>query len=198
MKGKSQKLLNYFKNEGTIRFSEILKAGFHPDTLTALQKRGVVEKIGHGLYKLKNEVLSNPDLVVATQSAPNGVVCLVSALAFHEVTDEIPSFVDLAIPRGTRANKIDYPPVRFYRFTPQAWKAGIEKHNIDGYTVRIYSLAKTIADCFKFRNKIGIDTARNALKAALRERRVPPKEIMNYAKICRVQNVIKPILETLL
>jgi len=149
---KAKKLIQLFKKKGgTLRFAAILKAGFHSDTLLSLGKQGMVEKIGSGLYKLKEgQQLSNPDLVIATLKAPKGVVCLVSALAFHEATDEVPHYVDLAIPRGSRANKIDYPPVHYYRFTPEAWKAGIEEHKIDGHGVRVYSLAKTIADCFKF------------------------------------------------
>lgn len=198
MEDKSQKLVEYFKKEGALRFSRILKAGFHPDTLYLLQKRGIVEKVGRGLYKLRKEVLSNPDLVLATQMVPKGVVCLISALSFHGVTDEIPGFVSLAIPEGTRANKIAYPPVRFYRFSGAAWKAGVETNKLDAYSVRIYSLAKTIADCFKFRNKIGIDVARDALKTALKAQRVSPREILHFARICRVQNIVQPILEALL
>lgn len=200
MVSKGKKLVDFFKKQkGVTRFSAVLKAGFHPDTLLSLEKEGVVEKIGRGLYKLQEgQALSNPDLVVAALKVPKGVVCLVSALSFHEATDEIPHYVDLAIPRGARANKIDFPPVKYYRFTPEAWKAGIEEHKIDGHIVRIYSLAKTIADCFKFRNKIGAQIARGALKRAVTEKKVPPKEIMQYAKLCRVVNIIKPILETMI
>ncbi len=197
MKDKSQKLVDYFKKEGALRFSRIFKAGFHPDTLSLLQRRGIVEKVGRGLYKLRMEVLSSPDLVMATQMVTKGVICLISALSFHGVTDEIPRFVSLAIPEGTRANKVDYPPVKCYRFSREAWKSGVENHKVDGYTVRIYSLAKSIADCFKFRNSIGVDVARNALKSALKEQRVSPREILYYARVCRVHNIIKPILETL-
>jgi len=200
MIAKGKELVDFFKKQkGVSRFSAVLKAGFHSDTLLSLEKEGVVEKIGRGLYKLQEgRTLSNPDLVVAALKVPKGVVCLVSALSFHEATDEIPRYVDLAIPRGARANKIDSPPVKYYRFTPEAWEAGIEEHKIDGHIVRIYSLAKAIADCFKFRNKIGAQIARDALKEAVTEKKVPPKEIMQYAKLCRVVNIIKPILETIL
>lgn len=200
MVSKGKKLVDFFKRQkGVTRFSAVLKAGFHPDTLLSLEKEGVVEKIGRGLYKLQEgQALSNPDLVVAALKVPKGIVCLVSALSFHEATDEVPHYVDLAIPRGARANKIDFPPVKYYRFTPKVWKAGIKAHKIDGHIVRIYSLEKTIADCFKFRNKIGAQIARYALKRAVTEKKVPPKEIMQYAKICRVDKIIKPILETLI
>jgi len=200
MKTKKQELINFFKkNKGMIRFSSIIKAGFHSDTLSSLIKEGNVEKIAIGLYRLTDYVLgSYPDLVVASLQVPRGIVCLISALAFHEATDEIPKYVDMSIPEGSRANRIKYPPVRFYRFAQQAWEAGVEEHEIEGHKIRVYSLAKTIADCFKFRNKIGVDVARNALKAAITEKGVNPKEIMRHAKICRVDNAIKPILEAML
>lgn len=197
---KSEKLITFLtKHGGVVTYSDVIQAGFHKETLLALLNKGEIEKAGRALYRLREgPALSNPDLVTASLKAPKGVVCLLSALAFHEATDEIPHFIDLAIPRGAHANKIDYPPVRYHRFSQPAWKAGIEERKIDGQDVRVYSLAKTVADCFKFRNKIGVDTAREALKTALKEKRVSPREIMRFAKICRVHNVIKPILEALL
>lgn len=200
MASRAQKLISFFKKHGgTVRFATILKAGFHSDSLLALEKEGKVEKISRGIYRLTHKgPLSNPDLVTASLKAPRGVICLLSALAFYEATDEIPRYVDLAIPRGTHANKIDYPPVRFYRFTPDAWKEGIVEQKIESHSIRIYTLSKTVADCFKFRNKIGINAARDALKAAVTEKRVLPKEIMHYAKLCRVANIVKPLLETML
>lgn len=200
MRARAQKLIDYLqKNGGVARFSAILNAGFHPDTLAALEKNGQIAKVSRGLYRLAGyEPATHPDLVMVSLLAPRGVVCLISALAFHEATNEIPSYVEIAIPRQSRANVIEYPPVRFYRFDHQAWEAGIEKHRIDGHTIQVYSLAKTIADCFKFRNKIGANVARDALKTAIAEKRVRPQEIMKYAKICRVNNILKPILETLI
>ena len=200
MQNKTQKIISYFKNHGgVVRFSSILKAGFHPDSLHALEKEGKVEKVVRGIYKLTNhDIGSYPDIIIASLQAPKGVICLLSALAFYEATNEIPRYVDMAIPPRAHANRIKYPPVKFYRFAPKTWKTGIEEHEISGYKIRIYSLAKTIADCFKFRNKIGIDVAREALKTAVTEKNIKPKEIMQYAKICRVDRIIKPILEALL
>ena len=200
MHTKTQNLIKYFQNNGGIaRFSGILKAGFHSDSLAVLEQNGKVEKISRGLYRLTDYIPgSHPDLVSASLQAPRGVICLLSALAFHEVTNEIPKYVDIAIPRNTHANKIKYPPVRFYRFASQAWEAGIGEHKIDGHIIRVYSLAKTIVDCFKFRNKIGVNVARDALKVAISEKNISPKEIMRYAKICRVDNIIKPILEAMI
>jgi predicted transcriptional regulator of viral defense system len=200
MKTRTQELISFFQSHGGVaRFSTILKAGFHPDSLTALEKEKKVEKIARGLYRVTNYTHGPyPDLVIASLQAPRGVICLLSTLSFYEVTSEVPRYVDLAIPQGTHANRIKYPPVRFYRFTPQAWKAGIEEPEIEGHKIKIYSLAKTIADCFKFRNKIGMDVVRDALKVAITEKGVKPKEIMHYAKICRVASIIKPILEAML
>jgi hypothetical protein len=106
--------------------------------------------------------------------------------------------VDIAIRRGTHADKIKYPPVRFYRFAPETWEAGIDDYEIEGHKIRVYNLAKTVADCFKFRNKIGINIARDALKEAVLEKGISPKEIMFFAKICRVDNIVKSILEAIL
>lgn len=197
MQARTQELMSFFQShDGVARFSAILKEGFHPDSLGALEKEGKVEKIARGLYRITNYTPgSHPDLVVASLQAPKGVICLLSALSFYEATNEIPKYVDIAIPQGTHANRIKYPPVKFYRFAPKAWKTGIEKHEVENHQVKIYSLAKTIADCFKFRNRIGVDIARDALKFAITEKAIKPKEIMEYAKICRVDSIIKPILE---
>ena len=104
----------------------------------------------------------------------------------------------MAIPTGARANKIEYPPVQFYRFSQSTWKTGVETHEIEGHKIKIYSLAKTIADCFKFRNRIGINVARESLKIAITEKKVKPTEIYKYAKICRVDKIVKPILEAMI
>ncbi len=200
MKANKATIIEYLRQHGGVaRFSSIRRAGFHSDTLKKLEKEKKVEKIARGLYKLSSDTLgSYPDYVSASLQASKGVICLVSALYFYRVTTEIPRFVDIAIPFGARANKIEYPPVKFYRFSSKAWDAGIEEYKMAGHKIKIYSLAKTVADCFKFRNKIGTDVAREAIKAAVREKRVKPREIMHFAKICRVDRIIKPILETMI
>ncbi|MFH0985085.1 MAG: transcriptional regulator [Candidatus Omnitrophota bacterium] len=200
MGARGDSLVELFKRHGgVVQYPDIKKAGFHNDILQSLIASGRVQKMSRSVYKLAEvDDLINPDLLIASIKAPKGVVCLISALAFYEVTDEIPRHVDLAIPRGAHANKISHPPVKYYRFTQDAWQVGIEVQKIVGQEVRIYSLAKTIADCFKFRNKIGFDVALKALKNALSEKKVSPREIMRYAKICRVVKVIQPILESLI
>lgn len=200
MNTRTQELMSFFQSHGGVaRFSTVLKAGFHPDSLIALEKEGKVEKIARGLYRVANYTHgTHPDLVIASLQAPRGVICLLSALFFYDATSEIPKYVALAIPQGSHANRIKYPPIRFYRFASKAWKAGIEEHEIERHKIKVYSLAKTIADCFKFRNKIGMDVARDALKVAVTEKNITPKEIMKYAKICRVDSIIKPILEAMI
>ncbi|KQC14199.1 MAG: hypothetical protein APR63_14895 [Desulfuromonas sp. SDB] len=200
MRYKAQKILDFFHKQGGIsRYSSIRKAGFHPDILKFLEKEKKVEKIARGLYKLSDtELGAYPDFVLTSLQASQGVICLISALYFYEVTTEIPRFVNIAIPAGSRANKISYPPVKYYRFSYKAWESGIEEYESDGYKMKIYSLPKTIADCFKFRNKISPNVCMEAIKTAVQEKRIKPKDIMHYAKICRVDRVIKPILETLL
>src|SRR3989339_463280 len=135
MQTRTHELMSFFQHHGGVaRFSVILRAGFHPDSLSALEKDGKVEKIARGLYRITNYTPgSHPDLVIASLQASRGVVCLLSALSFYEATSEIPKCVDLAIPQGTHANRIKYPPVRFYRFATNAWKAGIEQREIEGY-----------------------------------------------------------------
>jgi len=196
-KSSKEKLVRYIKDQDGIgRYASILNAGFHPETIRCLEKEGKVVKAARGLYRLADRSFgAYPDLVLVSLQAPRGVICLLSALYFHEATTEIPRSVSIAIPAGSRANKVAYPPVTFYRFAPAAYNAGIEERRIDGHTIRVYSLAKAVADCFKFRNKIGIDVARSALKIAVAEKGIRPQEIIQYAKVCRVDGIIKPLLE---
>ncbi|MDD3626556.1 MAG: transcriptional regulator [bacterium] len=200
MKSKPDELVNFLRRNGGIaRFSEILEAGFHPDSLQVLEKENRVEKISWGLYKLSDyEFGEHSDIVIASLQAPRGVICLLSALSFHEATIEIPKHVDMAIPQGSHTYKIKYPPVKFYRFSTKTWEAGFEEHIIDSNKINIYNLAKTVADCFKFRNKIGINIARESLKVSIIDKKIKPLEIIKYAKLCRVDNIIKPILETII
>ena len=192
-------LMGFLKEKhGMAAFSEIREAGLVA-SLKVLQKEGKIVREQRGLYKVSGgDDLSNPDLVVVSLKAPHGVVCLISALSFHNATDQIPHEVDLAIPKGSWESRIDQPPVHYYHFSKEPYEAGIEEHEIDGRTVRVYSLAKTIVDCFKFRNKIGENIGLDALKLAMNEQRVSAQEIMHYAEVCRVDEVMKPFLKALL
>jgi len=199
-KEKIRNALDLFKDQGGIlRTSEALSADIHPRTLYKLRDEGYITKLDRGLYKLTDDPpLSNPDIAIVAARVPNAKICLLSALDFHEMTKEIPHKVHIAIARTQRDPKIDYPPIEIYRFTDESFTEGVEKHEIDGQTIQVYNPAKTITDCFKFRNKIGIEIAIEALRRGLDEKNVEVKEILKYAKICRVENIIKPYLEVTL
>lgn len=196
----SKKLYNYLKNRGGIAsYSEIIDAGFNKISIQKSIKEGYVDKLDRGIYISPGGItLPYPDFVAISIKIPHGVICLLSALSYYELTDEVPRHVDIAISRNSHANKISYPPVKFYHFSKKSWEAGIKKIEIGHYSIKIYSISKTIADCFKFRNKIGVDVAREALRIALKDKKTDPIEIFRYSKICRVNKIVKPLLETML
>ncbi len=184
---------------GVLKTGQVLSAGIHPRTLYEMQRSGILEQLTRGLYRLADlPPLGNPDLVSVSLKIPNGVICLVSALAYHEITTQIPHEVYVALERGTEAPRLSHPPIRIFWFSGQAFTHGIQTHKIDGVPVRIYSLEKTIADCFKYRNKIGLDTAIEALKLYREKKGFKSEELMQLARACRVEKVIRPYLEALL
>lgn len=181
---------------GTIRTAEALALGIHPRTFYALRDSGHIEKITRGVYRLADQPpLSNPDLVAAALRIPAGIVCLISALDFHDITSEIPHEVYLALPRNSRPPSVDYPPLRIFRFSGVAYSEGIEEHRIDGVAVKVYSAAKTIADCFRFRNRIGVGVAVEGLKSALEKKIATPGDIHRFASLMRVERIIQPYLD---
>ena len=164
-----------------------------------MRDNGTLETFSRGIYRLTDsEPMGNPDLVTVATRVQNGVVCLISALAFHEITTQIPHEVHVALQRGSEIPRLDYPPIKFYWFSDKAHSAGVETHELDGVSVRIYSPEKTLADCFKFRNKIGLDTAVEAVRFYRERRSVNVDALMHYAKICRVEKVMRPYLEAIL
>jgi predicted transcriptional regulator of viral defense system len=176
--------------------SEAVDRGITRYMLYSLRDKGVVEPISRGVYRLVElPPISNPDLLPIAMRYPNTVVCLISALSFHEITTQIPHEVSLAVPRRSRAPSIDYPPLVVHRFTDEAYKAGIEEHDIDGAKIKVYSPEKTLADCFKFRNKVGMDVVLEALKLYKNRRKFDHKKILEYARICRVEKIMRPYLE---
>jgi predicted transcriptional regulator of viral defense system len=187
------------KHGGILRTSEAIASGIHPDTLYSMRNSGILEKISRGVYRLKSErPLDNPDLVTVAKRIPHGVICLTSALSFFDITTQIPHEVHLALPNGAEEPRLDYPPIRTFRFSSKSFSAGIEKHQIDNVTILIYSPEKTLADCFKFRNKIGIDIAIEALRLYQERRKMKIDDIMYFASICRVANIIRPYLEAII
>ena len=181
---------------GQLRMSEAVRHGITPYTLYALRDRGIVELVSRGVYRLADlPPLSDPDLVTVSLRYPNAVICLVSALAHHGITTQIPHEVSVAVARTSRLPSLDYPPVRAHRFSKESYSVGIETHRIDGATVRVYDREKTLADCFKFRNRIGMDVVLEALKLHRERNGFDLAAILGYARACRVEKVIWTYLE---
>ena len=178
--------------------SEAIAHGITRYMLYALKDRGVIEPVSRGIYRLRElPPLDNPDLVTLSLRFPNAVVCLISALAYHDITTQIPHEVSVAVPRDSRVPSLGYPPIRAHRFSQEAYKRGIETHLLDGVPVKIYSREKTLADCFKFRNKIGMDVVLEAVKLHKTRNGFNLGELIEYARICRVEKVMRPYLEAL-
>ncbi len=181
---------------GLLRMSEAIERGITRYMLYSLRDRGVIEQVSRGVYRLVElPPISNPDLVMVGLRFPSAVICLVSALTYHEITTQIPHSVSIAVPRESRLPSLDYPPLLVHRFSDRAYRTGIEEHQIDGISVKIYSPEKTLADCFKFRNKIGMDVVLEALKLYKTRKKFNLGALLNYAKTCRVEKVMRPYLE---
>lgn len=181
---------------GQLRMSEAIQYGISRYTLYKMRDNGVLEQVSRGIYRLLDlPPISNPDLVTVSLRFPRAVICLISALSFHEMTTQIPHEVSIAVPRAARMPTLDNPPVHAYKFSAEAFKAGIEKHQIDGVTVQVYSAEKTLADCFKYRNKLGMDVVLEALKLYRSQKKFNMDKLLKYARVCRVENVMKPYLE---
>ena len=184
---------------GILRTGEALDHGVHPRTLYAMRDAGMLERMDRGLYRLSDlPPLSDPDLVTVANKIPKGVICLISALHFHDITTQIPHAVSIAVSRGTEPPRLDFPPIRLYWFSDKAFTAGVELHHIDKAPVQVYSAEKTLADCFKYRNKIGMDTVLEALTLYRDQRKPKPRKLIEYAKVCRVEKIMRPYLEALL
>jgi predicted transcriptional regulator of viral defense system len=189
----------FHRHGGVLRMSEALYAGIHRRMLYSMLEAGVIEQLSRGLYRLADlPPLGNPDLVSVSLKIPNGVICLISALAYHEITTQVPHEVYVALDRGTETPRLNHPPLRVFWFSGESFTVGIEKHKIDSVPVRIYSPEKTIADCFKYRNKIGLDIAIEALKLYRERKRFRGDDLVKFSKVCRVEKIMRPYLEALL
>ncbi len=187
------------KRGGIIRSSAALAAGISQRTLCTLLNNGIVEKFSRGVYRLTElPPFANPDLAIIGSRVPRGVVCLISALAFHEITTQIPHAVNVALEKGMEAPRISQPPLTVHHFSRVAFQSGIEEHIINGIKTRVYSPEKTLADCFKFRNKIGMDIVLEALKLYKERKLFNVDALVSYGKICRVEKVMTPYLEAML
>jgi len=195
----TQRILEIVKQAGVLRPRELDAYGIPRIYLSRLCDQGLLVRAGRGLYMLPDaELTENHTLAEAAKRVPRAVVCLLSALRFHGLTTLAPFEVWLAIENKAWHPRVDDVPLRFVYFSGKAYEAGIETHNIEGVAVKIYSPAKTVADCFKYRNKIGLDVALEALRDCLRARKCTVDDLWRYAQICRVTNVIRPYLEAML
>lgn len=198
METAAEKLINLVRSQGLVRPRDLAPLGIPRVSLTRAVSRGELERVSRGLYGLPGRQISaHGTLAEVARRVPKGVVCLLSALRFHGLTTQAPFEVWLAIENKALAPKVDYPPLRIVRFSGEAWTDGIEVHAVDGVPVRITGIAKTVTDCFKYRNKIGLDVALEALHDAWREKRVSSDDLWLYAKVCRVANVMRPYLDSL-
>jgi len=192
----TDKVLSIVKDRRMIRVRDLIEHGIHPEYLRRLCEKGLLIKMGRGIYiPADTEISQNVGLAQVAKRVPHGIVCLLSALQFHDLGTQSPFEVWIAVERKSAKPRIDYPPLRIVRFSGIALTEGIEKHQIDGVEVKIFNKAKTIADCFKYRNKIGLDVALEALKDCRQRRLCTNDQLWKYAKICRVANVMKPYLE---
>ncbi len=194
----TERLLQLARATGALRPKDVRAAGVHPEYLRRLHERGVLRRSARGVYTLAEAVVTeHHDLVEAVRRVPHGVICLISALFFHGIGTQLPYRVWVAIDVKAWPPREGYPPIRLVRFSGRALTQGVDIHQIEGVPVRVTSPAKTIADCFKYRNKIGLDVALEALRDGWRERRLTMDELWRYAEIDRVANVMRPYLESL-
>ena len=193
-----ERTLKLARRRGGVAARDLAEAGIHRQVLSRLVAEGKLERIARGLYRLRDQPFTEHHaLSIVGTAVPQGVVCLISALQFHKIGTQIPYKVWVAIDRRARTPALKYPPLRVVRYTGEALAAGVENHRIEGQLVRVYNVPRTIADCFKYRNKIGLEVALEALREAWRARRFTIDELDRYAAICRVQRVMRPYLEAL-
>lgn len=193
-----ERTMQYVRQHGIVRPRDIEAIGIPREYLLRLHGQGKLNRTGRGIYSLPGAAVTERHTYAeVAKRVPDAVLCLLSALAFHEITTQSPASVWIALGKGARKPAIVSPSLRVVRLTEPSLSEGIERQSVEGVTVRVYSAAKTVADCFKFRNKIGLDIAIEALKDCLRLKKATVNEIYRYAKICRVSNVIRPYMEAL-
>ncbi len=193
-----ERLLELVRQRGVLRPRDLDALRIPREYLRRLCEQGLLEHPGRGIYVAAGaEPGENQTLAEACRRVPGGVICLLSALRFHDLTTEAPFEIWLAIPPKAWQPRVDYPPLRIVRFSGQALEFGIEEHIIEKVTARVYSPAKTVADCFKFRNKIGLDVAIESLRDCWRQKRATMDQLWEAAQVCRMTNVMRPYFEAL-
>ncbi len=195
---KNEQILELARKVGFLRPRDLAKRGIPTVYLHRLHRRGLLTRAARGLYRLpERDVTANHSLAQTSKRIPRGVICLLSALRFHGLTTQAPFEVWLAIDQKARSPKEGKPSLRLIRMSGEALRSGVEEHPVEGVTVRVFGPAKTVADCFKFRNKIGLDVALEALREYRRAHRAGMDELWRFAKICRVAEIMRPYLEAL-
>ena len=198
MESANQSVLNLATERGLLRSRDLAGMGLPTVALTRLVRLGLLVRVARGLYALPHRHVSeHGSLAGVARKYPQSVVCLLSALRVHNLTTQAPFQVWLAIANKARAPKLEFPPLRVVRLSAVALIEGVEGHRIDGVNVRVTNVARTVVDCFKFRNKIGLDVALDALREAVRAKRASRDELWRYAVLFRVANVIRPYMESL-
>ncbi len=191
-------VLRLARRRGFITRREVIEAGIHTETLSRLIRTGALERVARGRYRLPDApITEHHGLVLVAAAVPKAVICLVSALSFHGIGTQLPHEVWIALDRRARRPALNWPRLRVHRFSGKALTEGIETHRIEGESVKVYGVAKTLADVFKYRNKVGLDVALEALREAWRARRSTMDEIHRYARVCRVERVMRPYLDAL-
>ena len=194
-----QRLLELARSREIFSASDAAAAGVHSAWLSRAVAESTIERVARGRYRLAGrEATEHHTLALVASRAPAAVVCLLSALQFHRIGTQTPVEVWIAVERRAARPRMSYPPLRIARFSGAAFTAGIEDHVIEGQEVRVYTLAKTVADCFKYRNRIGLDVALEALSDAWQQRRLSLADLNVYARIDRVQNVMQPYIEAVI
>lgn len=192
----AQRILALAAQQPLVRSRDVEARGIARESLLRLYRSGALDRVSRGVYSLpESPVSEHHSLAVAATRVPRGVICLLSALRFHGLTTQDPHEVWMAIDFKARKPKLETPAMRVVRFSGSALTEGIEKPVVEGVRMQVYSPAKTVADCFKYRNKIGVDVAIEALRDALRSRKATVDQVHHFAKICRVANVMRPYLE---
>jgi predicted transcriptional regulator of viral defense system len=192
------RLLRLAAKTGAVRSRDLATHGIARQYLCIAEKRGLLTRVSRGIYVAKKaKITEHHSLVEASKRVPKGVICLVSALRFHDLTTQSPFEVWMAIGQKGRTPKLENPRLRIVRFSPETLRFGVATHRVEGIDVPVFTPAKTVADCFKFRHKIGLDVALEALREASRQKKASMDELWEAAKICRVANVMRPYLESL-
>jgi len=192
----SQRVLDLAARKGLLRASDLETIKVPRIVLARMTAAGLLDKVGRGIYRLPAESATEQETLAAVATrVPQAVFCLLTALQFHGLTTQLPRRVWIAMPRGSHTPRIDYPPVTMVQMTGESYSAGVEEVLRDGALLKVYSVAETVADCFKHRNRIGLDVAFEALKDAWAKRKATTADLWRYAEVCRVANVMRPYLE---